>query len=114
MRDSFDIVKNAGTPPRADFVGNPTTGPAPLEVRFEDRSTTNVSSWARDFDADGTTDSVERNPVHVYPSAGIYTVKLRVQNAAGIDTMTKTGYIVATVADPPPGPTTNLRRTDRH
>ena len=60
--------------PEAKFICENTSGPAPLEVRFEDRSTedTILRSW--DF-GDGDT-STEQHPIHTYDTPGTYTVKL--------------------------------------
>ncbi|HQJ88287.1 MAG TPA: PKD domain-containing protein, partial [Methanoregulaceae archaeon] len=52
------------------------------------------------FDNDGTTDSTSRNPSCTYGTAGTYTVRLTVTNAAGSDTMTRTDYITVTPAAP--------------
>ncbi|KLK88177.1 hypothetical protein SZ63_03765 [Methanoculleus sediminis] len=85
-------------PPTAAFSGTPTTGSAPLEVQFTDTSAGWPSSWYWDFGDGGT--STDRNPVHVYSSAGTYTVSLTATNADGSDTETRSGYI--TVTPPPP------------
>jgi PKD repeat protein len=77
--------------PDADFIGSPTSGKVPLEVKFEDRSTNNPDIWSWDFGDLGT--SSEQNPVHRYEKAGKYTVKLTVSNADGSDTETKENYI---------------------
>ncbi|WP_284738429.1 Kelch repeat-containing protein [Methanoculleus oceani] len=85
-------------PPTAAFTGTPTTGPAPLTVQFTDTSAGWPSSWSWDFGDGGT--STERNPAHVYSSAGTYTVSLTVTNPDGSDTETRPDYITAT--SPPP------------
>jgi hypothetical protein len=113
IQDYYTIVKNTGVAPRADFSGFPTSGPPPLTVSFTDRSTTNATSWAWDFQGDGTTDSTQQNPTYVYTTAGTYTVRLTVSNASGSDVEVKTGYISVGTGDPPPGTVTGLRRTDR-
>lgn len=49
-------------------------------------------SW--DFENDGTTDSTEANPTHIYPTVGQKTVALTVTDTAdGSDTEIKTNYI---------------------
>ncbi|WP_155396543.1 PKD domain-containing protein [Methanosarcina barkeri] len=80
--------------PVANFTTNVTTGKAPLDVQFIDASTGNISSYAWDFDNDGTVDSTEQNPVHIYTAAGNYTVNLTVSNADGSDSEVKTEYII--------------------
>ena len=64
--------------PVADFMYNESH--AILPVQFTDQSQ-NVTGWIWDF-GDGT-NSTEQNPVHVYSTAGNYTVKLVVSNAHG-------------------------------
>jgi len=81
--------------PEADFVAEPRTGIAPLDVQFTDLSTGpdfDIVSWAWDF-GDGTT-SAEQNPAHAYIEAGTYTVSLTVTDEVGLsDTETKSTYI---------------------
>ncbi len=91
-----------GTPrpaPAAGFTANPTTGTAPLAVRFTDTSTGSPTSWSWSF-GDGTTSMVQ-NPVHTYTTAGTYTVALTATNAGGSTTATQTRVItVQTPASP--------------
>ncbi|HIH94626.1 TPA: PQQ-binding-like beta-propeller repeat protein, partial [Methanosarcina acetivorans] len=80
--------------PVANFTANVTSGTAPLTVQFTDLSSGDgITSWAWDFDSDGTVDSNEQNPIHVYNSTGTYTVSLTVTGDEGSDTETKTNYI---------------------
>ena len=81
------------TPPTANFSATPTTGNAPLLVQFTDSSSGSPTSWAWDFDNNGTVDSTEQHPSYTYSSAGTYTVKLTVSNAGGSDDEVKTNYI---------------------
>lgn len=85
-------------PPVADFTANVTSGEAPLAVQFIDLSGGNPASWSWNF-GDNTTSSF-RDPVHVYPDPGTYTVTLRVTNPGGSDTRVRTGYITVTVPEP--------------
>jgi len=80
-----------GDGPVADFSASPTSGKAPLEVTFTDKSTGSPTSWKWSF-GDGKT-STEQNPVHTYSKSGKYTVTLTVKNASGTDTETKSRYI---------------------
>jgi PKD repeat protein len=80
-------------PPVADFSASPTAGAAPLQVQFVDQSTNLPTSWAWDFDNDGTIDSTARNPTFTYPTAGTYTVALTATNGGGSDTKTKPSLI---------------------
>jgi len=85
--------------PVAGFSADVTTGSAPLTVTFEDQSTNTPTSWAWDFENDGTVDSTIQNPSHTYDTPGSYTVNLTATNAAGSDDEVKTDYI--TVTDTP-------------
>ena len=69
------------------FTASPTSGKAPLTVKFADKST-DVYYWTWNF-GDGTT-STDQSPTHKYMKAGKYTVTLTVKNAAGISTAKKT------------------------
>ena len=71
------------TAPVANFTATPTSGTAPLAVQFTDLSTGSPTAWAWDFENDGTIDSTEQSPTHIYETAGTYTVNLTVTNAAG-------------------------------
>jgi outer membrane protein assembly factor BamB len=84
---------SAADPPVADFSANVTNGTAPLNVQFTDTSTNNATSWAWDFDNDGTTDSNHQNPTYTYNTPGNYSVKLTAGNEAGNNTLTKFNYI---------------------
>ncbi len=77
--------------PVAAFSASPISGRVPLNVKFTDTSTGTPTKWKWDF-GDGTT-STKQNPTHKYSKAGKYTVTLKVTNAAGINTVTKSKYI---------------------
>jgi PKD repeat protein len=77
--------------PVADFTANTTSGLVPLAVSFIDTSSGSPTSWLWTF-GDGTM-ATDQNPVHVYATAGTYTVSLEVSNPDGSNTMTKTDYI---------------------
>jgi PKD repeat protein len=81
------------TPPHADFSVAPTSGFAPLEVHFTDLSTGVPSAWEWDFG--DNTKSYDQNPVKLYSQVGAYTVSLKVTNAFGTDTTTKTNIVIA-------------------
>jgi len=78
-------------PPTADFTSNVTSGKAPLNVLFTDKSSGTPTKWNWTF-GDGTT-STKQNPIHKYSKTGKYTVSLTVKNAAGSNTTTKKDYI---------------------
>ncbi len=82
--------------PSAGFSATPVSGCAPLSVTFSDTSTNSPTTWAWDVNNDGTTDYTTKSPTHVYNTTGNYSVKLKVTNANGVDSITKTNYITVT------------------
>jgi PKD repeat protein len=74
------------------FSGSPIIGPAPLSVQFEDESLGEIRSRSWYF-GDGETSTVE-DPLHLYKTAGIYTVSLNVSGTNDNDTKTHKAYIV--------------------
>lgn len=84
-------------PPVANFTASTTNGFAPLAVTFTDQTGRGApTSWAWDFDDNGTTDSTAQNPAFTYTLAGTYSVKLTVSNAQGTNALTRTNYITVT------------------
>jgi PKD repeat protein len=81
--------------PKADFTWSPTTGTAPLAVKFTDTSTGPPASWAWTFGDGGT--STQQSPSYTYAKPGTYTVSLKVTNASGTSTKTAS-VVVASVA----------------
>jgi beta propeller repeat protein len=75
----------------AVFSATPTTGKAPLTVKFTDKSTGSPTSWKWNF-GDGKT-STTKSPVHKYTKAGKYTVSLSVKNAFGSNIQKISNYI---------------------
>jgi gliding motility-associated-like protein len=78
--------------PVAAFTSNVTSGCAPLQVRFQDQSTNNPTSWEWDF-GNGQTASGSPTPTANYTTAGTYTVTLIVKNASGAGAIRDTNYI---------------------
>lgn len=77
----------------ASFTGSPTGGLAPLTVTFTDSSSL-ATNWAWTFSNGGT--STATNPVMTFTNSGTYNVSLTVIGPTGTNTLTRTGYIVAT------------------
>jgi PKD repeat protein len=93
------VVPTVASPPVAAFSGTPTTILEGQSVTFTNTSqNAATSSW----DFGDTQTSTEVNPVHVYTTAGTYTVSLTVTNTLGNDNETKTDYITVNLNTNPP------------
>jgi len=79
--------KLAPVVPVANFSSNVIEGYAPLSVQFTDLSE-NATEWKWDF-GDGNT-STDQNPMHIFSTAGEYTVNLTIINEYGTDSKTAT------------------------
>ncbi|EDY50331.1 transcriptional regulator [Streptomyces clavuligerus] len=79
--------------PEARAAAAPDTGRTPLTVAFSSAGSGLADgrpvSYAWDFDGDGTTDSTEPHPTHVYRTKGAWTATLTVTGPGGL-----TGYAV--------------------
>jgi len=82
--------------PQSEFTAYQISVSPDSSVLFYSRSINNPLSWKWDF-GDGNSSTLQ-NPVHVYTTAGSYTVSLTITNSYGSDTETKNDYI--TVTDP--------------
>lgn len=92
-----DFVSVSDGVPRARFVANRTSGPAPLAVRFRDSSTgpeTTGRAW--DFDGDGIADSTEKDVTNTYQQPGNYTIRFTVTTDRGSDTAVRNDFIRVT------------------
>jgi PKD repeat protein len=85
-----NFVTVSAMAPAADFTYAATN----LQVSFTDTSTNSPTSWSWNFGDNSALDT-SRNPVHVYPMAGVYAVALTVQNAVGPSTKSK--FVTVTV-----------------
>jgi len=92
------IAVSAALTPVAAFNSDVTSGTASLTVKFSDKSTNSPASWSWDFNNDGVAESTAQNPSFTYATAGVYTVKLTVNNSAGSSVKTKSNLI--TVREP--------------
>lgn len=79
----------------ADFEADLTTGEAPLQVHFIDRSISQneIVSWQWDFENDGNIDSYVQNPTHTYDYAGLYSVRLVVSDGTNSVSVVKGAFI---------------------
>jgi len=96
----YTLTLEDGNKPIADFSASPTSGNAPLKVKFMDKSSKSPTNWKWNF-GDGKTSTV-KNPVYTYNKAGKYTVSLTVKNAAGTSTKTIKNYITVNAAPTKP------------
>ncbi len=128
-KENYITVSSIPSGIDADFVGNPSSGDAPLTVKFTDLSAGNPSRWNWDFgdgiipmsDNESVEDSANnsevecssgncnenrnKNPVHTYRDAGVYTVTLTASdNYGNSDTEKKDNYIYVGYT-PAPTPT---------
>jgi PKD repeat protein len=92
------LTLNPSLKPVANFTANVTTGNTNTQVNFTDMSTNTPTAWQWTFTPNtvayqGATTATSTNPSVKFTAAGTYTVKMRVTNIFGADSMTKTGYI---------------------
>jgi PGF-pre-PGF domain-containing protein len=85
------IVVTDPNAPVANFSSNVTQGYSPLSIQFTDLSQ-NAESRSWDF-GDANT-STEQNPMHIYSSAGNYSVNLTVSNENGTTSKTTMIYVL--------------------
>lgn len=83
-------------PPVTNFKANETSS-CTGTIDFTDLSTNGPANWFWSFGDGGT--SIQQNPTYTYLANGVYTVKLRVGNSFGLDSMSKVAYI--TINKPP-------------
>lgn len=81
------------TPPLAHFNHSFASGCPGLTVEFTDQSAGNPTSWEWSFPGGTPASSTDPNPTVVYNSHGEFSVDLKVTNAAGEHTKTKTEII---------------------
>ena len=96
-------------PPTAIAQAAPSTGPAPLTVTFDGRSSTDPEggtlAYAWDLDGDGAfDDSTSATPTFTYSSPATVTVSLRVTDPGGL---ADTDSVVVSASNTPPVPVIN-------
>ena len=90
VEDYAIIITQNTNPPKAIFsVSDSVTCNG--NITFTDLSINNPTAWLWSF-GDGLFSS-SQNPSHIYSSSGIYSVKLKVTNANGVDSLTRADYI---------------------
>jgi PKD repeat protein len=99
----------ANNPPNAVATASPTSGSAPLTVRFNGSGSSDPDgdaiSYAWDLDGDGAyDDSTAANPSFTYSTAGTYTTRLRVTDARGASSLSTPITITVGAANSAPTP----------
>lgn len=84
----INYVRPGERAPVARASADPTSGQAPLEVAFSsagsgDPDEGDTVTYAWDFTSDGTVDSTEPNPTHVYDTPADVTARLTVTDSTG-------------------------------
>jgi PKD repeat protein len=79
--------------PSAQVTVNQTVGCAPHFAQFSGQNPSNVISWLWIFPGGTPATSTERNPRVIYSTSGVYSVTLRISNAAGINTTVLDSFI---------------------
>jgi gliding motility-associated-like protein len=79
--------------PVASFTSNVTVICVGDSISFTDLSTNNPTMWIWTFWGGTPAASTLQNPVIIYNTAGVYTVKEVVSNSAGSDSLTMVNYI---------------------
>jgi PKD repeat protein len=88
--DNPSIAKEKVTP---DFQASDTIIGLNQTVSFYDISKGSPDRWVWEFEGGNPSFSYERNPQIIYEKAGIYDVKLVVQNDISINSIIKKDYI---------------------
>ena len=96
------VLTNHATSQTANFTGTPTSGYAPLTVKFTDHSVGGIMSWDWSFPGSLSPAKTGKGPhwvVYQYP--GTYSVTLVVTDTAmKADTQTRVNYITALEEEP--------------
>ncbi len=88
---SSDMYHSA---PHADFMADQTTIPVGCGVNFTDLSNGVPTSWQWTFTGGTPSTSIMKNPANIiYSTPGTFSVKMKIFNAYGNDSIIKTGYI---------------------
>ncbi|QSZ66965.1 DUF3344 domain-containing protein [Methanofollis aquaemaris] len=86
------------------LIGTELDGPGGVNLVLDGISaigTNSTTSWAWDFENDGSIDSTDPNPEYTYETAGNYSVNLTITTAAGSDSEVKNNYI--SISEAPQG-----------
>lgn len=106
QRTTIALAMAMSSPLIAQGIANFSTSEvAPAVIQFTDTSTGGTPvTWSWDFDNDGIVDDTSQNPVHFYPSNGVYQCSLTVDFGTNIGTVVKDVFI-GIIPIPPYGST---------
>lgn len=96
--DNIQIIGTPNGAPSAEFSATQIVC-AMDSLSFTDQSYGSPSAYEWTFTGASPATSNSKNPAVVYSAAGTYPVKLKVTNAHGVDSITKTSYITVNPAD---------------
>lgn len=95
--DNVNITGNTLSP-IANFYSIKRTVCQNEPVLLLDSSRNNATNWEWSFTGADITTSTDRNPIVRYANPGTYSINLRVSNASGADSITRTDYITVVAA----------------
>jgi PKD repeat protein len=98
--EDYQVRIAAGNPAPIAHFTSPDSITCTGVVAFRDDSRNAPANWRWSF-GDGST-STQQHPTHTYTAAGTYSVKLRVCNAGGCDSLTRTSYVLVRNDGPRP------------
>jgi hypothetical protein len=90
------VIGTGALIPAASFAANPTAGTWPLVVSFTDSSTGTITNSFWSFGDGASTNTLQGNVTHTYLAPGTNTVLLTVSGPVGMNTLTRSNYIVVT------------------
>jgi PKD repeat protein len=98
--EDYQVRIAAGNPPPIAHFSTPDSVTCTGVVAFRDASRNAPASWRWSFGDGGT--STQQHPTHTYAATGTYTVKLRVCNSGGCDSLTRPAYVLVRNDGPRP------------
>lgn len=91
-KDSTTGILTVNKLPEVDFTLTPSIGAPPLNIAFNNTSTTGIYNW--NF-GDNTTNSNLINPLHLYTDTGIYVISLTVTDTNGCtDSLKSNAFVI--------------------
>ena len=91
--DTYTEFVEIVTPPLPDFAASPLSGCEPLQVQFQNFSSTNAVDFFWSFEGGNPSSSALENPTVFYNNSGTFEVSLTAFNSAGENELTLTNYI---------------------